>query len=168
MQEKGHPDGCPFGLTQLANLVELEGQCALLVSSSVLVQNALANSLIDFFHCDFECAIGLGAIAFCGSDLKLFDGSLQFRLRGSVSCVSNLTDEDTLLGRLNIWQTIHLLRQINTTNYSSVQNDILADFFQKSKPFLKKTFIFLKFVYIVLSSAKTNGNTQYLVKGGKV
>ena len=37
------------------------------MSGRILVQNALGNSLIDFLHCNLVRAIGLGAIAFCGS-----------------------------------------------------------------------------------------------------
>ena len=52
------------------------------MSGRILVQNALGNSLIDFLHCNLVRAIGLGAIAFCGSSLELLDGGLQFGLRG--------------------------------------------------------------------------------------
>ena len=54
------------------------------MSSRVLVQNALGNRLIDFLHCNLVSAIGLGAIAFCGSSLELLDGGLQLGLRGLV------------------------------------------------------------------------------------
>ena len=54
-------------------------------------------------------AIGLGAIAFSGSRLELLDGSLQIGLRSLIARVADLTDEDTLLGRLDIRQTKHLL-----------------------------------------------------------
>ena len=98
---------------QSADLVELQGHSALSVSGRVLVQNALGNGLIDLLHRDLVRAIGLGAIAFRGSSLELLDGGLQFRFRGLVARVSGGSDEDTLLGRLDIRQTKHLLlRQI--------------------------------------------------------
>lgn len=64
-----------FGL--LTDLVELQGHSALAVSSRVLVQNALSDSLIDLLDRDLVSAIGLGAIAFCGSALELLDGGLE-------------------------------------------------------------------------------------------
>ena len=95
---------------RLANAVELQGQRALLVRGVILVQNTLSSSLIDRLHCDLVSALGLGAIAFSGSRLELLDGSLQIGLRSLIARVADLTDEDTLLGRLDIRQTKHLLR----------------------------------------------------------
>ena len=69
----------------------------------------LGNSLINLLHGNLVSAIGLGAIAVCGSDLELLDGGLQLGLCGLVTCVTNLTDLNALLGRLNIRQTKHLL-----------------------------------------------------------
>ena len=106
---KGRPSGRPFILGLLTDLVEFQGHSALAMSSRVLVQNALGNSLIDLLDCDLVSAIGLGAIAFCGSRLELLDGGLQFGLRSLVARIANLTDQNTLLGRLNIRQTKHLL-----------------------------------------------------------
>ena len=79
------------------------------MSSSILVQNTLGNSLINLLHGNLVSAIGLGAIAVCGSDLELLDGGLQLGLCSLVTCVTNLTDLNALLGRLNIRQTKHLL-----------------------------------------------------------
>ena len=93
---------------RLANAVELQGQRALLVRGVILVQNTLSSSLIDRLHCDLVSALGLGAIAFSGSRLELLDGSLQIGLRSLIARVADLTDEDTLLGRLDIRQTKHL------------------------------------------------------------
>ena len=98
-----------FLFARSADLVELQGHGALAMSSRVLVQNALGNCLIDFLHCNLVSAIGLGAIAFSGSRLELLDGSLQIGLRSLIARVADLTDEDTLLGRLDIRQTKHLL-----------------------------------------------------------
>ena len=81
------------------------------MSGRILVQNALGNSLIDFLHCNLVRAIGLGAIAFCGSSLELLDGGLKFGLRGLVAGVAHFGDQNALLGRLDIRQTKHLLRQ---------------------------------------------------------
>ena len=96
-------------LLDLANVVELQGQRALLVRGVILVKNTLGSSLIDRLHCDLVSALGLGAIAFSGSRLELLDGSLQIGLRSLIARVADLTDEDTLLGRLDIRQTKHLL-----------------------------------------------------------
>ena len=74
-----------FGL--LTDLVELQGHSALAVSSRVLVQNALSDSLIDLLDRDLVSAIGLGAIAFSGSRLELLDGSLQIGLRSLIARV---------------------------------------------------------------------------------
>ena len=106
--KKGRPAGRPsFGL--LTDLVQLQGHSALAMSGRVLVQNALSDSLIDLLDRDLVSAIGLGAIAFSGSRLELLDGSLQIGLRSLIARVADLTDEDTLLGRLDIRQTKHLL-----------------------------------------------------------
>ena len=100
-----------FLFARSADLVELQGHGALAMSGRILVQNALGNSLIDFLHCNLVRAIGLGAIAFCGSNLELLDGGLQLGLRGLIACVSHFSDQNALLGRLDIRQTKHLLRQ---------------------------------------------------------
>ena len=115
-----------FDFPQSTDLVELQGHGALAMSGRVLMQNALGNSLIDFFHSNLVSAIGLGAIAFCGSNLELLDGGLQLGFRGLVACVSHFSDQNALLGRLDIRQTKHLLRQIPAADHSTVQNDILA------------------------------------------
>ena len=124
-----------FGL--LTDLVELQGHSALAVSSRVLVQNALSDSLIDLLDRDLVSAIGLGAIAFSGSRLELLDGSLQIGLRSLIARVADLTDEDTLLGRLDIRQTKHLLRLglAAADKKSTVQNGILAKISTKCKHF---------------------------------
>ncbi len=80
------------------------------MSSVILVKNTLSGSLIDRLHCDLVCALGLGAIAFCGSSLELLESSLQCGLVGLIAGVADLSDLDALLGRLNIRQTKHLLR----------------------------------------------------------
>ena len=101
-----------FRLLKSADLIELERQGALAAGSRVLVQNSLGHSLIDFLHGDLIRPIGLGAIAFCGNSLELLDGGFQIGFRGLVAGVSRLCDQNALLGRLDIWQTKHLLWQI--------------------------------------------------------
>ena len=109
------------------------------MSSSILVQNTLGNSLINLLHGNLVSAIGLGAIAFCGSNLELLDGGLQLGLCGLIACVSHFTDQNALLGRLNIRQTKHLLMAfLHDADFSTVQYDILAGNIEKSKLFLKK------------------------------
>ena len=98
-----------FWFDKSADLVQLQGQRALAMSSRVLVHDALGNSLIDLLHSNLVSAIGLGAIAFCGSSLELLDGGLQLGLCSLVACVSHFSDQNALLGRLNIRQTKHLL-----------------------------------------------------------
>ena len=56
-----------------------------------------------------RAALFLCRIPFSGSRLELLDGSLQIGLRSLIARVADLTDEDTLLGRLDIRQTKHLL-----------------------------------------------------------
>ena len=124
---------------RLANAVELQGQRALLVRGVILVQNTLSSSLIDRLHCDLVSALGLGAIAFSGSRLELLDGSLQIGLRSLIARVADLTDEDTLLGRLDIRQTKHLLRLefAPADKKSTVQNGILAKNARNCKHFFE-------------------------------
>ena len=90
------------------------------MSSVILVKNTLSGSLIDRLHCDLVCALGLGAIAFCGSSLELLESSLQCGLVGLIAGVADLSDLDALLGRL-----------------------ILAKFTRNCKPFLNFFFAFL-------------------------
>ena len=95
---------------QSANLIQLQGHGALLVSGIVLVQNALGGSLIDSLHGNLVSALGLGAIAISGSSLKLLDGGLH---RGSLSLVAGiagLSHQHALLSGLDIRQTKHLLQ----------------------------------------------------------
>ena len=96
---------------RLANAVELQGQRALLVRGVILVQNTLSSSLIDRLHCDLVSALGLGAIAFSGSRLELLECGLQCGLVGLVALITHTRHLNALLGRLNIRQTKHLLRQ---------------------------------------------------------
>ena len=112
-----------------ADLVQLQSHGALAASGRVLVQNAAGDSLIDFLHRNLVRAIGLGAIAFCGNSLELLDGGLQRGLLGLVAGVSRLGDQNTLLGRLDIRQTKHLLWQVENMRdlkNPTVQNDILT------------------------------------------
>ena len=86
----------------LTDLIQLQGQSGLLVSRVVLVQQTLGSSLVDRLDCDFVSALGLGAIAFNGS-------SLQCGLFGFVAGIARLCHQNTLLSRLDIRQTKHLL-----------------------------------------------------------
>ena len=129
---------------RLANAVELQGQRALLVRGVILVQNTLSSSLIDRLHCDLVSALGLGAIAFSGSRLELLECGLQCGLVGLVALITHTRHLNALLGRLNIRQTKHLLLAFldAASDFSTVQNDILAENFQKSKPFFVFSIIF--------------------------
>ena len=98
-----------FRLVQLAKLVELQGHSALLVSCVILVKNTLGSCLVNSLYCNFVSAIGLGAIAFFGSSLELLDGGLQCGLISLVAGIADFCHQNTLLSRLNIRQTKHLL-----------------------------------------------------------
>ena len=66
------------------HLVECDGHSALLVSCVVLVDKTLAGCLVHGLDCDLVRALGLGAIAFGGSDLKLLDSGLADLMLGIV------------------------------------------------------------------------------------
>ena len=97
-------------LSKSADAVELQSHGALLVSGIVLVQNALGSGLIHGLDCDLVRALGLGAIAFGGSDLKLLDSGLHGGTLGLVAGIARLSHQHALLGGLNIRQTKHLLQ----------------------------------------------------------
>ena len=97
-----------FGLVLSAKLVELQRQRALLVRCVVLVQQTLSSGLVDRLDCNFVSALGLGAIAFNGSSLELFDSGLQCGALGLIAGITSLGHQNTLLSRLDIRQTKHL------------------------------------------------------------
>ena len=131
-------------MVRSANAVELGGQSALLVSSVVLVQQTLCSSLVDRLDRHLVSALGLGAIAFSGSRLELLECGLQCGLVSLVAGVTHLSELDALLGRLNIRQTKHLLLAFldAASDFSTVQNDILAEKLQKSKSFFDFSIFF--------------------------
>ena len=94
----------------LGQLVELHGHAGLLVGSIVLVQQTLGSSLIDSLDGHLVSAIGLAAVAFRHGSVKLLQGSLQGRFSRLVLSGLGLVDENTLLSRLNVRQTKHLLQ----------------------------------------------------------
>ena len=94
----------------LANAVELQSQSALLVSGIVSVQNALSSGLVDSLDRDLVSALGLGAIAFGGGDLKLLHSGFQSGLLSLVAGIANLSHQNALLSGLNIRQPKHLLK----------------------------------------------------------
>ena len=57
----------------------------------VLVQHTLAHALIDHLHGGLVSALGLGALAFRGSSLKLLDRGLQRAAIGLVAGVAGLS-----------------------------------------------------------------------------
>ena len=126
-------------LLDLANVVELQGQRALLVRGVILVKNTLGSSLIDRLHCDLVSALGLGAIAFSGSRLELLECGLQCGLVGLVALITHTRHLNALLGRLNIRQTKHLLRLefAPADKKSTVQNGILAKNARNCKHFFE-------------------------------
>ena len=151
-----------FGLVQLANLVELQSQRALLVSSVVLMQQTLSCGLVDRLDCDFVSALGLGAIAFNGSSLELLDSSLQCGLIGLVASISHFCHQNTLLSRLDIRQTKHLPGNefCASDENTSTQDDILASFPENCKHFFN---IYRSFLYKTFSPGKSKDNPQHFV-----
>ena len=95
---------------KLAQLVQLDGHAALLVSGIVLVQQTLSSGLIHCLDSHLVSNIGLAAVAFRHGGLKLLDLGLQRRLCGLVLCSFGFGYQHALLGRLDIRQTKHLLR----------------------------------------------------------
>ena len=91
-------------------LAQLNGHAALLVGGIVLVQQPLDNSLVHSLDGHLVSDIGLAAVAFRHRGLKLLDVGLERGLRGLVLHGLGLGHQDTLLGRLDIRQTKHLLR----------------------------------------------------------
>ena len=94
----------------LGQLIQLDGHGALLVRGVVLVQQTLDHSLVDRLDGHLVSALGLAAVAFDHRGLELLDVGLQRGLSGLVLRSLGLVHQDTLLGRLNIRQTKHLLR----------------------------------------------------------
>ena len=125
----------------LANLVELQGQRALLVSCVVLVQDTLSNSLVNCPDSNLVSAIGFGAIAFNGSSLKLLDSGSERGSLSSVTSVASLGNEDALLSGLDIRQTKHLLDNnfkidhCDFTDKTTMQDGILSSLSEKCKSF---------------------------------
>ena len=110
-KQKGPSVGWSFPVwSKSANAVELQGHGALLVSGVVLVQNPLGDRLVNQLHSSLVSALGLGAIALCGSSLELLHGGLQGGFVGLVAGVANLSHQNALLSRLDIRQTKHLLQ----------------------------------------------------------
>ena len=71
------------------------------------------SSLIHSLDSFLVSLIGLAAVAFVDSSIKILQLSLQGGLCGLVSGGLCLIDQNTLLGRLDIRQTKHLLRLIH-------------------------------------------------------
>ena len=94
-----------------ADLIELQRQRALLMRCVVFVDQTLAGGHVDLLDGNLVRAFSLGAIAFCGSSLELLDGGLHSGLLNPVLGIASLSEQNTLLSRLNIRQTKHLLRQ---------------------------------------------------------
>ena len=99
-----------FLLNQSGQLVELDGHGALLASGVVLVQQTVSDSLVDGLDSHLVRAIGLAAVAFRHRGVKLLQVRLQLGPLSLVLRSLGLIHQDTLLGRLDIRQTKHLLR----------------------------------------------------------
>ena len=110
----------------LRDLVQAQSHLALAVGCGVLVQQTTSGSLIDSLDSFLVSLIGLAAVAFDDSSIKILQLSLQCGLCGLVSSGLCLIDQNTLLCRLDIRQTKHLLRWVKFRHKSSVRECIVA------------------------------------------
>ena len=88
--------------------VELLSDVALLVSSSVLVEDTLADGLVDGGNGNLCSGSSSFLITGSGSSLELLDVGLQQRLVRLVLLVLSLGDEHSFLGRFNVRHEKHL------------------------------------------------------------
>ena len=127
---------------QLGHLVELDGHSALLVGRVVLMQQTLGSSLIDSLNSHLVGDIGLVAVAFRHRYVKLLQVGLELGLLGLILSGLGSIDQHTLLGRLNVGQTKHLLRY---SNDFSARMYILSSDFRNCNTFFN---FFVYYIYI--------------------
>ena len=87
---------------ELSHLVQFQGNAALFAGSVILVNNSLADGLIDGLNGCFVSAIGLLMIAFGNSGVKLLQSGLEDGLVHLVAFIVDLGNQNSLLGRLNV------------------------------------------------------------------
>ena len=87
---------------RLSQLVQLQGDAALLAGSGILMQNSLLDGHINGLDGSLVSAIGLLAVAFCQGSIKLLQRGFQDRSCGSVLFVPDCGTQNILLRRLNV------------------------------------------------------------------
>ena len=98
-------------MNALLEAVELLSDAALLMGSSVLVEDTLADGLVDGGNGNLGGSGSGFLIAGSGSSLELLDVGLQQRLVRLVSLVLSLGNENSFLGRFNVRHEKHLLHK---------------------------------------------------------
>jgi len=89
-------------------LVQLQGQAALLAGSGILVQNALGDSLVNDHDSVLVSSFSSGALAGSNSSFELLKSGLHSGLVSLVLLVSDLGAENILLRGLDVCQCFHL------------------------------------------------------------
>lgn len=87
---------------ELSHLVQFQGNAALFAGSVILVNNSLADGLIDGLNGCFVSAIGLLTIAFGNCSVELLQSGSQDGLVHLVALVVDLGNQNSFLGRLNV------------------------------------------------------------------
>ena len=132
----------PCNRAASGQLVQLQGHAALLVGGIVLVQNAVTDGLIHRLDGHLVSALGLAAVALRHRGLELLDVGPECRPNGPVLQRLGLVHQNTLLGRLNVRQTKHLLRMTIYRHSMPVQVIIVADRARKCKNYFQIFFFF--------------------------
>ena len=97
-----------FYIMGLREFVEGECELALLVSSSILVNDATSSSLVNTLYCNLVCLGSSSLITRLNSSIELLDDSLHLGVRNLVLKSLLLDNKNTLLCGLNVCHCIHL------------------------------------------------------------
>ena len=87
---------------RLGQLVQLQGDAALLAGSGILMQNSLLDRHVNGLDGSLVSAIGLLTVAFSNGSVELLQVGFQDRLSSSVLFVANSSTQNVLLRRLNV------------------------------------------------------------------
>ena len=93
--------------------VELQGDAALVPSGVVLVEDPLADRLVNGGDSNLGSGLSGLLIAGGGGTLELLEVGLEQRLGSLVLLILSLGDENSFLGRLDIGHEKHLLHISN-------------------------------------------------------
>ena len=91
-----------FYIMGLREFVESECELALLVSSSILVNDTASSSLVNTLYCNLVCLGSSGLITGLNSSIELLDDSLHLGVRNLVLKSLLLDNKNTLLCGLNV------------------------------------------------------------------